>query len=431
MNDKINKHIFGLHLLTTLQKLVVVSLYFIAFFLPLSRVLVPWGIFLIITAWVFEGNIITKIKRGYKQPFVILTSLFYLLHLIGLLYTDNLHVAYLDILLKLTILVFPLIFYTSTFLNDFFTRKIIQLFIYGCIIACGVCLFNAGRNYMATNDFSCFFYTKLSILMHTTYFSMYLCFALGCILFKVLCLNISKIELILFCLISFLFILVIILLSSKTGQISLVLLCIFFAGYLMFLKKEFKKAFTFIVIVGVVTTGLYKSLETASNRLSFAEQVVQKTIETNEINNNSEESTNVRILILHSALQVFKENMLIGVGTGDAKDKLIEKYVQNNVLTVAKGKYNTHDEYLQIAVTFGILGLGLLILCLFYPLVLSCINKDVQLFMFFEIIIFYFLTESMLETQAGVIFFAFFSSLFMASTTKRVFNKNIMLNRVN
>jgi len=83
-------------------------------------------------------------------------------------------------------------------------------------------------------------------------------------------------------------------------------------------------------------------------------------------------------------------------------------------------RLRAHNQYLSIAVAFGIVGLVWFLITLFYPIFLCGKSKSYLYVSFLLIAIVSFLTEDTLETQAGVTFYAFFNSflLFIYSPKK-------------
>ena len=76
-------------------------------------------------------------------------------------------------------------------------------------------------------------------------------------------------------------------------------------------------------------------------------------------------------------------------------------------------RLRSHNQYLSIAVAFGITGLLWFIFTLIYPLIRQARSGD-YLYVFFIIIsILSMVTEDTLETQAGVTFFALFTCIFL------------------
>jgi O-antigen ligase len=74
-------------------------------------------------------------------------------------------------------------------------------------------------------------------------------------------------------------------------------------------------------------------------------------------------------------------------------------------------KLNSHNQFLNTSVALGLTGLICLLLCLGLPVLLTLKNINLLLWGFCVLSGLNFLFESMLETQAGVMFFAFFSTI--------------------
>jgi O-antigen ligase len=73
----------------------------------------------------------------------------------------------------------------------------------------------------------------------------------------------------------------------------------------------------------------------------------------------------------------------------------------------------SHNEYLRIAVLYGIPGIAFFIFSLFYPLIHRNKKKDILFLAFLYIVVCSMFTEDTLETQTGVTFFAFLYSLLL------------------
>ena len=117
---------------------------------------------------------------------------------------------------------------------------------------------------------------------------------------------------------------------------------------------------------------------------------------------------------------MISENLLVGVGTGDAKDALMKEYTKRGMTGAIEHDLNAHNEFYQVFVAIGIIGFVLLLSNLYFPLIFAFKNGNLVYLLFLIIIILNFLPESMLETQAGVMFFAFFNSLLCFNKSKSI-----------
>lgn len=114
-----------------------------------------------------------------------------------------------------------------------------------------------------------------------------------------------------------------------------------------------------------------------------------------------------------AAIGIIKDNPLIGVGTGDIAKAFELQYDKMNSPLLKEWRLRSHNQYLSIAVAFGITGLIWFLITLFYPMLIMHKTFDYLYVTFLIIAVISFLTEDTLETQAGVTFFAFFNSFFL------------------
>ena len=116
-----------------------------------------------------------------------------------------------------------------------------------------------------------------------------------------------------------------------------------------------------------------------------------------------------------TACGIIKDNLLFGVGTGDVPMAFEQAYEKNNSSLKKEWRLRSHNQYLSIAVAFGIIGLLWFLVTLIYPLVNEKRGFNFLYITFFIVVIISFFTEDTLETQAGVTFYAFLNSFFLFS----------------
>ncbi|HYG50613.1 MAG TPA: O-antigen ligase family protein [Flavobacteriales bacterium] len=110
---------------------------------------------------------------------------------------------------------------------------------------------------------------------------------------------------------------------------------------------------------------------------------------------------------------LFLRSPLFGLGTGDVGDAYNEVYTHYKFEIEHRHKLRAHNQYLTMAVAFGIIGL---IIFLAYAFSMVWTNAYGQnhytALAFLFIMVFSFLSEDTLETQSGVTFIAFFHTFF-------------------
>ena len=114
-----------------------------------------------------------------------------------------------------------------------------------------------------------------------------------------------------------------------------------------------------------------------------------------------------------TAFSIIKQNTLLGVGTGDIAKAFDDEYIKINSSLTKQWRLRSHNQYLSITVAFGLIGLCWFLFTLIYPAFKLNMFSDFLYVSFFLIAVISFFTEDTLETQAGVTFYAFFSSFFL------------------
>ncbi len=106
---------------------------------------------------------------------------------------------------------------------------------------------------------------------------------------------------------------------------------------------------------------------------------------------------------------VFKQNPLIGCGTGDINNKMLAQYTAMNSSLDKRHRLHCHNQYLSIGATFGVIGFFMFLVMVFYGFFKEDTRTNSLLIFFILISALSFLAEDTLETQAGVTFYIFFS----------------------
>ncbi|MGM0611894.1 MAG: O-antigen ligase family protein [Bacteroidota bacterium] len=123
-----------------------------------------------------------------------------------------------------------------------------------------------------------------------------------------------------------------------------------------------------------------------------------------------------------AALGIIRGNPLIGVGTGDINQSFNKEYKEMETKLDEEYRLRSHNQYLRIGATLGLLGLGLFLLFLFYPVFAARAWEEALFVVFLYIVLMSMVTEDTLETQVGANFFAFFYS-FLLWGRRNIFTK--------
>ncbi len=110
-----------------------------------------------------------------------------------------------------------------------------------------------------------------------------------------------------------------------------------------------------------------------------------------------------------------KENMLIGVGTGDINQELNSKFRANNQEYLATKYTNSHNQILDYLIKYGIVGFLVIGFAFSMYFKKAWKNNDQLFLMFLVLSCLCMLTENILNRQYGIVFFFFINSLFYFS----------------
>jgi O-antigen ligase len=392
----------------------------IAFFIPVLPKILPGLIITAVIVWfilvIRQSNSNGLITDGK----VFLLLFLYCLYVAGMFYTINYSHGLKDLETKLSLLVFPLIFSTVRFPKADRTR-ILLFFLAGCFTAMAYNIINSAYNFYTeysvrgSFNYTNFLYFNLSQIIHPSYLALYFCLAVSIIIdwIQNQYVKLSKYLLYfaLLCLIIFIF-----MLSSKAGILTLITVLTYYL--VIFLKKVAIKnlkikqllipaAFIIfsVIMYLFLVPGATKRLE-INPRLFTTENVIAK---------DTEDSSELRVLIWQNAVEIIENNLWFGIGTGDVRDALMRKYEDKHIKRAIMFQLNAHNQFLQTWIAVGIPGLIALLIWLFLLIKNGLLERDHNQIIFGIILFINFLFESMLETQAGVIFISFFTCLFLFS----------------
>ena len=367
----------------------------------------------------FKSTVLTN-KLG------LLMILFFLIHLFSMLYSDNKMAGWSSIETKFSLIAFP-VFLPLIFYKNINKKFIIQLI---NIIALAYVFLSFGKyiyDYFSANEIYAFVgsnigfkFTSAAKSLHPTYTSFYY---LTLILFNgndLLNKKEDKRKTIVSVIGIFIFCFFVILLSSKVAFIGLIFIIILLLAKYAKKNGRIKQSlFIFSAFIVVTILGVYNS-----NLLNKFEQTYIELTDTNRTNESYVQSTGARIWFWKTTVEIIWENPIVGVGTGDIRDELSRKYNEKGIKWIQDKGRDSHQQFLQTFATTGILGFISLLLIFVLMFYQSFKKKNILLLGFTSIYFLFGLTESMIETQAGIIFFTFFA-LFLVSKTESKIEKEI------
>lgn len=397
------------HVMNFLEKLWKEDLYTYAiFFLPIVLVNFPKGIVLSIIFLVLSA--IPHIKKpdlNHLNKVHLLLLGYYLLHVFGLFFTENLGYGGKDLETKFSFFLFPILFFfTQSSLTELRIKMAKKGFVIGVSIAM---LLSYSRSIMlhfqgVPHSFSS---VEFGFQMHSTYLSVCYLIAFVFLFFNNQLFGKfhNQFKWVFFVL----FLGGIFMLASLSSLLCLLILAFIYAFrlYKQSTNKFLKGTVILIPIALVVSLFSVKELR---RELDFTYFVIYDFVVHNDVfvqkHNGNEKSSMVRLLLYNFAAETMVEHPF-GVGTGDVKDALFSTYKNNNFDYFVDKKLNAHSQFFQSGVAFGFLGMFYVIYLFYTPLRWFKKYQSKEIFYAVLIIGVTCLFESYLERQVGVITFSY------------------------
>ena len=409
------------------RKIHVLLLGLIAFTLPFPIILNSTLIILCIALLIFQGSLIKAVQNASKNLYVILLWLLFLLYIISAFFSKNQHEGFAIIERKASFIILPLlIFAFPVSISEI--KKICKLFVLGVILAFIICIGYAFYQVLFNSrELALFFYQKLTTVlsMNAVYMASYCIIALHIVLYFS-----KEYHIVLVLIVSVLLIIFCVLLNSK---MMLVCLCL---GLIIFAFKKLSRlkalltssiilASMFFIGVGVPKVKERITLEVNSNMSVIKQDTFRY--------DTPFTGTSLRLVFWRFSKEIIKENngWLMGAHTGDFQDLLNEKYKRNGIYTgnlelkdTGYLGYGPHNQYIEVLLSLGIIGLIIFLILLILYLKKAWVTNNYLALQCILLFLFFFITESVLSVNKGVVVFLFFTLLFYNINTHSKHSEN-------
>ena len=387
---------------------------FLAFLIPLSRKLGSFVIgailiLIIIRVFIHKKSILTQVD--WKM--LLLQISLFTIYAISLFWTENYSKGWASLTTKLSLIILPVCFAMCPVERK---SRVLLSFVAGVFMASIICYSYAFYNYYYShhvygNNMYYFFYEFLArgVGLHSAYFSLFVSFSI--FILSILCYQYwTQLNKIFKALAIFVILYLIVFNFLLSSRMPLVIFLVIFIGFLVVNLIKYRLVlysafvvFAILILSLLLTDNFFKERFLKFDKLEY-------TID--DPNFKSWNGITTRMAIWTCTWQIIKDNPF-GVGIGDAQEALKDKYRKVGFKYALNSDYNEHNQYWQVTLSVGYLGLILLIGSLVIPLYSSLRNHNKLAVVFYLLIIGVFISESYLSRYHGVVFFAFFSALFM------------------
>ena len=338
----------------TYQYLLII----LAFLMPLTVAGANFVVALIVLLWFFSGNYKFKVLAILSNKLMIASILFYLIHVLGMLWTEDI-IWGLEILHKMWyfLLFFPIlftivkkdyiIFYLSAFTLAIGLTELVSYLIWFEIIS-------PFKNASLVNP--------TPFMSHVSY-NPILTIAIYIVMHQVLFNNdLSRLKSLSYSFFALSMTINMFITGGRAGQIMyFAMLAIIIFQY--FNTSKIKSIIAVLVFIPSIFFVAYESSTIFHNRVNDA---VKEVI---AYEKNSNASVAKRITFAINSWEIIKNNPLIGVGTGDLPNEYQKVNEKNKSRTI--NATNTHNMYTLVLIQNGLLGLIGLLSIFYYQIKLS------------------------------------------------------------
>ncbi|EQB35622.1 hypothetical protein M947_10090 [Sulfurimonas hongkongensis] len=376
-----------------------------AFCLPISKAGVVTIEILLIVFWLLEGNLKYKLKQIINNRFLVVLGTFLLFSILSVLWSSEKLFA-LDYIRKYWhLLIIPIIFTSlkkeyldyilSSFLISMLISEIVSYGIFFEIWSKEGVLPSIPSPFIGHIDYSIYLAFTVFILLHKILFSTNLKMKIVYTIYMLGSLSNLFVN------------------GGRTGQIAFFISL--FVVALLNTKHKLRAIIGSIIVGAIIFTSAYNLSPVFHDRMNYTYIDMKNMVE----NSDFTESLSIRVSLWIIGTHVFLDNPAIGTGVGDeAKsiDKYIEKYNFLYFKNFDSNYIDFHNTFIQYAAQLGIVGLTLFI-GLFIALLRlkfkSIIYRNLNV-TFISLYILLSAVGDSLHVMASMIFFAFFSGIFIA-----------------
>lgn len=383
--------------------------------------LVPQTATFLVFFWLIGMNWKEKWNNIRNAPMIWLWVVFAILYIAGYFWSENKQEAQTSLLVKLGIFVFPIIF-ASTRYDERKSRLIMQSFLSGLILV-GMFLIARAAYYDWEHNVKMWSYQDFAQhIMHPSYLSMFYVTGIMISFHGILLRDVPKSKKLIAVLFVLFFCIMIFMLASKSGIISLAGVFLFYIGYAVVRFKRYAVAGISIVTLIAAFVIAVKSFPALESRLNAMSEALTSNT---PIDPADAESNRVRILIWQVDREIISKHPWTGMGTGGVQDALMQKYAEKGMTGAIDKKLNAHSQFYQTGIALGLPGMIILIGIFLAGFVSSVRNRFGFGALLTLLLVFNFLPESILQLQAGTLFVGFFYSLVLFSVDRKLLSPDI------
>ena len=329
----------------------------VAFFLPLTVFGGNLFAVLIFLLWLIKADFKSDFHRLKNNKLIIAVFLYLLLHVIALLWTADMESGLYTLRKQLKFLFIPIFML-------FVKREHVKYYILAFLLSMSLSeIWSYGIFFELLPLYGgAILSDPIPLMSHVTY-NPVLTIAIYLLLYYVLFdPSVGKLKKIIYSFFIVAMSINMFITGGRAGQVMYFAMLVIVV-FQYFPKNTFKALLVSSFVLALTSSTFYLNSKIFSDRVDLA------IIELSDYKNHTKRSTGIRISTAIVSWDIFKENPIIGVGTGDYRTEFIKfsdkkefglTNFLNGIMT-----YNPHNMYILILIQFGLVGL-LSLLYIFY-----------------------------------------------------------------
>jgi O-antigen ligase len=343
-----------------------------------------------------------------------LWMLLFVLYALSLLWSETPDYSALE--RKMAFVAFPLLF-SFRWQNPMPIKKMWLSHTIACLVLICIAYYDALMcHYSLGQSVRCFSTTYFSQVHHPSYFSAFLLFSIGGLLFKKIAWFDQKPRWISWILIG-IFSSMHYHLGTLAGVLALILMLVIYLAILVAGKWGWMRSCLLGIMVFFV--GVFLALQSAeikadaNNALAFTKDYIQNPGSFVQSRTEPLQGNELRLILWTASFQEIKAHPF-GLGIGGMEKALGKKLINWGYPLQAKKEFNPHNQFLQITNEIGFLGLLIFLVLLTNFGLYAIKRKDNFGMLFLMILVVFCLFESVLQRLSGVVFFICWMSALQA-----------------
>ncbi|MES1218162.1 MAG: O-antigen ligase family protein [Bacteroidota bacterium] len=347
---------------------VLMQLFFLSLLLPYNDVVSGFITGGLLLSCLLFNSVKEKIKLFKERKHLWWMLLFFIWMVISLFTSKNRQEIFPTFDPRVPLGYLPAAIGLISLRKDFIEKVLLGLAGVTTLI-CAACLIAAFRKYLVTDNVDNLYNDGLTAIttQQSIYISMFVNISIYAVAYFLFFKKIKYKALLIAGLI-FLFG-ISYLLASRNLMIVLYTFSILFVIYYIITQKQYAKGIAILISVLVVGFAVLKFFPKTLNRFQdigftkfdFKHEGSESNFST-ETTADQWNGANFRIAAWRCGWELVKQNPITGTHLADKQDKVFEKYKEKNFQFALKTRKNLHNNYLDILVSMGVIGLALFLM---------------------------------------------------------------------